>query len=137
MELKPSLVGLVPFAAMMMAEFFDVGLMTLSKAALSKGMSNFVFVVYSNALATLILLPSSFLLQRSTLFPPLLHFKFRLSPPISHSIFLLIQFLVCSQNIETSPDFFSPLQILPAKPFFVRNFTVTASIDRIKEADFV
>ncbi|KAF7136527.1 hypothetical protein RHSIM_Rhsim08G0179900 [Rhododendron simsii] len=66
MELKPSLVGLVPFAAMMMAEFFDVGLITLSKAALSKGMSSFVFVVYSNALATLILLPSSFLLQRVT-----------------------------------------------------------------------
>ncbi|KAI8543811.1 hypothetical protein RHMOL_Rhmol08G0248000 [Rhododendron molle] len=66
MELKPALVGLVPFAAMVMAEFFDVGLITLSKAALSKGMSSFVFVVYSNALATLILLPSSFLLQRVT-----------------------------------------------------------------------
>lgn len=70
MVLKPYLVGLLPFAAMVMVECFDVGLTTLSKAAMSKGMSHFVFVVYSNALATLILLPSSFLFHR-TKRPPL------------------------------------------------------------------
>ncbi|KAL6997202.1 hypothetical protein U1Q18_007324 [Sarracenia purpurea var. burkii] len=70
MELKPYLASSVPFAAMVMVECFDVGLITLSKAAMSNGMSHFVFVVYSNALASLILLPSSFILHRSKR-PPL------------------------------------------------------------------
>ncbi|GFS32637.1 nodulin MtN21 /EamA-like transporter family protein [Actinidia rufa] len=70
MGLKPFLVGVMPFAAMVMVESFDVGLTTLSKAAMTKGMSHFVFVVYSNAIATLILLPSSFFLTR-TKRPPL------------------------------------------------------------------
>ncbi|KAA8540850.1 hypothetical protein F0562_024813 [Nyssa sinensis] len=50
---------------MVVVECLDVGLTTLSKAAMSKGMSRFVFVVYSNALATLILLPSSFIFNRT------------------------------------------------------------------------
>ncbi|KAF7136611.1 hypothetical protein RHSIM_Rhsim08G0169700 [Rhododendron simsii] len=55
---------------MVMVESFDAGLTTMSKAAFSEGMSHFVFVVYSNAIATLILLPSSFLFHRTTR-PPL------------------------------------------------------------------
>ncbi|KAL6182398.1 hypothetical protein ACLB2K_043820 [Fragaria x ananassa] len=58
------------FAGMVMVECLDVGLTTLSKAAMSGGMSHFVFVVYSNALATLILLPSSFIIHRNKR-PPL------------------------------------------------------------------
>ncbi|KAF9667836.1 hypothetical protein SADUNF_Sadunf15G0064700 [Salix dunnii] len=58
MGVKSVLLNLLPFAAMVMVECLDVGLTTLSKAAMSKGMSRFVFVAYSNALATLILLPS-------------------------------------------------------------------------------
>ncbi|KAJ6294024.1 hypothetical protein OIU76_022159 [Salix suchowensis] len=57
MGAKSVLINSLPFAAMVMVECLDVGLTTLSKAAMSKGMSRFVFVVYSNALATLILLP--------------------------------------------------------------------------------
>lgn len=45
-------------AIMVAVEFFEVGLTTLSKAAMRKGMSNFVFIVYSNALAILFLLSS-------------------------------------------------------------------------------
>src|ERR1044072_37760 len=67
MGLRSYLVDATPFAAMVIVEFRDVGLSTLSKAAMSRGMSPFVFVVYSNALATLILLPSSFLINRSHL----------------------------------------------------------------------
>ncbi|CAL5444669.1 unnamed protein product [Camellia sinensis] len=67
---KSCLVKLVPFAAMVMVECFDVGLTTLSKGAMSRGMSHFVFVVYSNALATLILLPASTFLDRKKR-PPL------------------------------------------------------------------
>ncbi|GFZ17488.1 nodulin MtN21 /EamA-like transporter family protein [Actinidia rufa] len=55
---------------MVMVECFGVGLTTLSKAAMTKGMSHFVFVVYSDAIATLILLPSAFLLTRTNR-PPL------------------------------------------------------------------
>lgn len=53
-----------PFAAMIMVECLDVGLSTLGKAAMERGMNHFVFVVYSNALATLILFPLSFLINR-------------------------------------------------------------------------
>ncbi|KAL3512907.1 hypothetical protein ACH5RR_025624 [Cinchona calisaya] len=67
---KSTVVEMVPFAAMVIAECLDVGLTTLSKAAMSKGMSRFVLVVYSNALATLILLPLSFIFER-TKRPPL------------------------------------------------------------------
>ncbi|KAG4932702.1 hypothetical protein JHK87_046704 [Glycine soja] len=45
-------------------EWLDVGLTTLGKATMSRGMNHFVFVVYSNALATLILLSSSFFINR-------------------------------------------------------------------------
>ena len=61
--MKSWLEELLPFAAMVMVECLDVGLTTLSKAAMTKGMSHFVFVVYSNALATLIFLPV-FIFQR-------------------------------------------------------------------------
>ncbi|KAJ4973676.1 hypothetical protein NE237_006850 [Protea cynaroides] len=60
----------MPYAGMMMVEFMDVGLTTLSKAAMSRGMSHYVFIVYSNAMATLILLPFSLLFTRSNR-PPL------------------------------------------------------------------
>eukprot|EP00268_Persea_americana_P004524 TRINITY_DN11446_c0_g1_i2.p1 TRINITY_DN11446_c0_g1~~TRINITY_DN11446_c0_g1_i2.p1 ORF type:complete len:352 (-),score=63.04 TRINITY_DN11446_c0_g1_i2:466-1521(-) len=49
----------LPFAAMVAVECLDVGLTTLSKAAMSRGMSHFIFVLYSNALAALILVPLS------------------------------------------------------------------------------
>ncbi|RDX58001.1 WAT1-related protein, partial [Mucuna pruriens] len=55
-----------PFAAMVAVECLDVGLTTLSKAAMSKGMNHFVFVVYSNALATFILLSFSFFFHSIT-----------------------------------------------------------------------
>ncbi|KAL9273159.1 WAT1-related protein, partial [Drosera capensis] len=42
-----------PYVGMIMAECAQVGLIILSKQALSSGMSSFVFVTYSNALAAL------------------------------------------------------------------------------------
>ncbi|KAH1073368.1 hypothetical protein J1N35_025696, partial [Gossypium stocksii] len=44
--------------------FFTIISLTLSKAAMSKRMSYFVLVVYSNALASLILLPTAFFFTR-------------------------------------------------------------------------
>lgn len=87
MRLKRYLVESIPFAAMVMVECLDVGMATLSKAAMSRGMSHFVFVVYSNALASAILLPSSFIFNG---FNPFFPFQFSLavslfpftSPPV-------------------------------------------------------
>ncbi|KAI9123657.1 hypothetical protein K1719_004957 [Acacia pycnantha] len=50
--------------AMVAAKFLEVGLNTIMKAATTNGMSKFVFVVYSNALALCFLHPSTFLYQR-------------------------------------------------------------------------
>lgn len=41
---------------MALVEIGEVGMITLGKAAMSSGMSNFVYVVYYNALGTFILL---------------------------------------------------------------------------------
>ncbi|XP_048434858.1 WAT1-related protein At5g40240-like isoform X2 [Pyrus x bretschneideri] len=55
--------GAVPFTAMVIVECAEVGVSTLSKVAMSKGMSKFVFIVYYNAIGTLLLLPI-FIFQR-------------------------------------------------------------------------
>jgi len=63
----------LPFTVMVALECTNVGTNTLFKAATDRGMSYYVFVVYSYALASLILLPS-----------PLLHrYPFFLSPSLS------------------------------------------------------
>ncbi|KAH7528501.1 WAT1-related protein At3g28050 [Ziziphus jujuba] len=70
MGIKSCLVKFLPFAVMVVVQCLDVGLTTLSKAAMSRGMSHYVFVVYANALASLILFPSSFIIERKRR-PPL------------------------------------------------------------------
>ncbi|KAH9773441.1 WAT1-related protein [Citrus sinensis] len=74
-------VGLAPVIGMMMAECAQVGLMFAAKAAMSNGMSNLVFVFYSNAFASLVLLPASLLFHRSQI-PPL-------TLPVLSAFFLL------------------------------------------------
>ncbi|MED6155706.1 hypothetical protein PIB30_007572 [Stylosanthes scabra] len=54
----------LPFVGMIMSELAQVGLIILSKQVMAKGMSNFIFIFYSNSLASLILLPSSFFIHR-------------------------------------------------------------------------
>ncbi|KAK3442354.1 hypothetical protein EUGRSUZ_B02544 [Eucalyptus grandis] len=70
----------VPVVGMVMAECAQVGLMIVSKAVMSNGMSNLVFVFYSNAFASLILLPASLIFHRSG------------RPPLTPS--LVLQFFV-------------------------------------------
>uniref|UniRef100_A0A6N2M5S8 WAT1-related protein n=1 Tax=Salix viminalis TaxID=40686 RepID=A0A6N2M5S8_SALVM len=53
-----------PFTVMVMMEGCTIALTILAKTALSRGMSPFVFAVYTNALGTLLLLPYSFFLHR-------------------------------------------------------------------------
>lgn len=54
-----------PFIGMLMAECAQVGLIIISKQALATGMPNFVFVFYSNALASVILLCLCLFIYRS------------------------------------------------------------------------
>ncbi|KAA8519152.1 hypothetical protein F0562_013374 [Nyssa sinensis] len=78
--------GVLPFVGMVLAQFAQVGLMIAGKEAMSSGMTNFTFVFYSNALASLVLLPSSFLIHRSS------------RPPLTFSIlsgFFLLGVLGC------------------------------------------
>ncbi|KAF4356160.1 hypothetical protein F8388_012310 [Cannabis sativa] len=56
--------GFAPFAAMVMVECLDIVSTTMSKAAMTKGINHFAFVVYTNALATIIFLPSSSAIER-------------------------------------------------------------------------
>ncbi|KAI8528360.1 hypothetical protein RHMOL_Rhmol12G0143700 [Rhododendron molle] len=58
-------------AVMVAMEALDAGLNTLSKAAMREGMSDFVFVVYFNALALLLLLSSNLIHYRKKPIPKL------------------------------------------------------------------
>ncbi|KAL6139635.1 hypothetical protein ACLB2K_057937 [Fragaria x ananassa] len=64
MAVESRIWGAVPFAAMVLVEIAEIGVSTISKAAMSKGMSHFVFIVYYNALGTLLLFPY-FIFQRN------------------------------------------------------------------------
>ncbi|KHN44251.1 Auxin-induced protein 5NG4 [Glycine soja] len=61
-------------AILLSIEFFDVIVYTVSKAAMKKGMNDFVFVMYSNAFATCLLLPITFIFYRKRALPPLTYF---------------------------------------------------------------
>ncbi|KAG6619156.1 hypothetical protein I3843_04G022900 [Carya illinoinensis] len=61
----------LPFTAMVTMECTSVGLTTLFKAATLTGMSYHVFVVYSYAVAAIVLFPAPFISQRSKELPPL------------------------------------------------------------------
>ncbi|XP_019053091.1 PREDICTED: WAT1-related protein At4g15540-like isoform X2 [Nelumbo nucifera] len=84
MGLKSSLWSAMPFAAMVMVECGSIGLTTLSKAAMRRGMSNFVFILYSYILATLLLLPFLFIC-RSCISQILQYEGIRSSSPILNS----------------------------------------------------
>ncbi|CAI0398844.1 unnamed protein product [Linum tenue] len=117
-----SLEELLPFAAMVTVECLDVGMTTLSKAAMSEGMSHFVFVVYSNALATLIMFPSSLFLNcnRKTAAPIITY-------PLIWKFFLLGLFgMTVMQNcVFTGVSYSSPTlasalsQLIPAFTFLL------------------
>ncbi|XVF09243.1 hypothetical protein REPUB_Repub07fG0075300 [Reevesia pubescens] len=119
MRIKSRLVELAPFAAMVAVECLDVGLTTLSKAAMSEGMSHFVFVVYSNALASIILVPSTCFFTRKKR-PPI-------TLPLLCKIFLLsIAGITLMQNcVFTGVSYSSPTlasalgNLVPALTFLI------------------
>lgn len=54
----------VPFVGMVIAECVQVALIILSKQVMAQGMTSFIFIFYSNSIAAIVLLPSSFYIHR-------------------------------------------------------------------------
>uniref|UniRef100_A0A7N2L0G7 WAT1-related protein n=1 Tax=Quercus lobata TaxID=97700 RepID=A0A7N2L0G7_QUELO len=74
--------NVLPFSAMVAIECSNVGIYIVFKAATLKGLSYYVFVFYSFAIATLVLLPLVFIFPKTTGLP-----TFKLS--LLYRIFLL------------------------------------------------
>lgn len=53
-----------PYMGMVLATTAQVGLILISKQAMANGMTNYIFVAYSNLLASVILLPLALLIHR-------------------------------------------------------------------------
>lgn len=64
MEVRVRIWEVIPVSVMVLMEACTVGLTIMTKTVMAKGMSQFVFVVYSNALSSIILLPYSFFFFR-------------------------------------------------------------------------
>ncbi|KAM7273425.1 hypothetical protein ACFE04_028089 [Oxalis oulophora] len=69
--MKKWLEELLPILAMVSLECMDVGLTTLSKAAMSNGLSHYIFVFYSNALGSIIFFPLAYFFERKKTRPPI------------------------------------------------------------------
>ncbi|CAM8926786.1 unnamed protein product [Rhodiola kirilowii] len=82
MGMKSYFQKLLPFAAMVVAQCLFTGLKVISKAAMSQGMSHFVYVVYFTGLGFLLILPPHLFLDRKA------------RPPITFS--LLGKFFILS-----------------------------------------
>ncbi|KAM5581593.1 WAT1-related protein [Rosa sericea] len=78
----------LPFAAMVMVQFTDIGAATISKAAMTKGVSSYVLVANSNALGTVFLLPCFILQNKVSLTFSLLGGQFLLGMIGSSSLLL-------------------------------------------------
>ncbi|KAI4328551.1 hypothetical protein L6164_020895 [Bauhinia variegata] len=113
------MLGLGITAVMIAVQFLETGLNTIVKAANTNGMSNFVYIVYSNALAFCVLLPSTYIYHRK-----------KPTPPITTSIILrilLLTVLSCSVQIlmysgigYSSPTLSSAMMdLLPAFTFIL------------------
>ncbi|KAK4477398.1 hypothetical protein RD792_016619 [Penstemon davidsonii] len=60
---------ILPFAALVTAECTNVGVNILYKAAVTKGLSYHVFMVYSYAISALIMIPLAYFIHRKTVLP--------------------------------------------------------------------
>ncbi|XP_059658545.1 WAT1-related protein At3g28050-like [Cornus florida] len=117
-------------AVMVSLECLEMGMTTLSKAAMRRGMNNFVFVVYSNAIAFLFLLPSTFVFHRIRPCP-------QLTFSIVSRIFILAflsysaQICICMGIEYSSPTLASAMVAL------VPGFTfIFASVTRMEKLEF-
>ncbi|KAI7728714.1 hypothetical protein M8C21_019085 [Ambrosia artemisiifolia] len=106
-----------PFFAVIFIQFGFAGMDILSKAALNEGISNYVFVVYRHAIATIVMAPFALIFDR------------KIRPKMTRSVFIKIIFLgllepVIDQNLffmgmkATTATFTAAMvNILPAITF--------------------
>ncbi|KAF5772993.1 putative EamA domain-containing protein [Helianthus annuus] len=106
-----------PFFAVIFIQFGFAGMDILSKAALNEGISNYVFVVYRHAVATIVMAPFALIFDR------------KIRPKMTRSVFIKIIFLgllepVIDQNLffmgmkATTATFTAAMvNILPAITF--------------------
>ncbi|KAL0305041.1 UNVERIFIED_CONTAM: WAT1-related protein [Sesamum angustifolium] len=73
---RAALREVVPCAAMVVVEGCIIGLTIMASTSMSKGMSPYVFVVYTNALGSIILLPYSFFFDKDRSEAPKLSLPF-------------------------------------------------------------
>ncbi|KAI8013007.1 WAT1-related protein [Camellia lanceoleosa] len=120
---------LKPFFAVIFLQFGFAGMDILSKVALNEGMSNYVFVVYRHAIATIVITPFAVILDKKT------------RPKMTFSIFAKIMLLsllepVIDQNLYflgmkyTTATFATAMSnILPAITFLMACFL---GMERVK-----
>ncbi|XAR65035.1 hypothetical protein NMG60_11008985 [Bertholletia excelsa] len=94
MMMKEVLEDVMPCMVVVVMEACAIGLTILASTVMAKGMSPFVFVVYTNALASVLLLPSSF-------FPHLRKHPFVSLPILTRIFFLGMTGIVIAQNLAS------------------------------------
>ncbi|KAK4263267.1 hypothetical protein QN277_028703 [Acacia crassicarpa] len=115
--------------AMVAAQFLDVGLNTLVKAATTNGMSKFVFIVYSNALALCFLLPSTFLYHRK-LAPPQISRSIICRIFVTSVLSCAVQTLMYSGIQLSSPTLSSAaIDLVPAFTFIIAIVSSMENLD--------
>lgn len=77
----------VPFVSMVIMEACTIALTIMAKTAITGGMSPFVFVVYTNAFGSILLLPFSFFFHRNDRLAYVIHILYN-----SHNTSSLITF---------------------------------------------
>ncbi|XP_044491441.1 WAT1-related protein At3g28050-like isoform X2 [Mangifera indica] len=114
---------------MVTLEVLDVGLNTVTKAAMSGGLSHFVLVVYSNILAIFFLLPCSFIFYRKSSRP-------QLTRHIVYRIFILGLVSCCGQMFNYIGIEYSSPTLASAMIDLTPGFTfLLAVISRMENLD--
>ncbi|KAE8023427.1 hypothetical protein FH972_009121 [Carpinus fangiana] len=113
---------------MVATQFAEVGMNTILKAAMSRGMSNFVFIVYSNALAVLVLFAASVIVYRKRSLPPV-------TSSVLCKIFLLGLLSCCVQNfMYTGIGYSSPTlssAIVDLTPAFTFMLAIISRMEKL------
>ena len=100
---------MVPFLGMVTVEATNVVLNVLFKSATSRGMSVYVFIVYSYAVATLILFPLLFVFNRFASLFSCFHHHINYHAISDNIIYLCFVFNFCRKRLLLPPFKFSLL----------------------------
>ncbi|CAK7326939.1 unnamed protein product [Dovyalis caffra] len=114
---------MAPFTVMVIMEGCTIALTIMAKTVMSGGMSPFVFVVYTNALGTLILFPYSFLFHRERTEQPIFTF-----PLFLRFFFLGLTGISLSQNLGFVGLSYSSPIVVCAMGLLIPSFSFILSV---------